>query len=108
MAPKKIKWYDEGPAAVVYEPGPSSLDFIREDFGRGKDDTAVVPFSLKLCMLMNDAIVQRQISRGLDGFFFFSIGTEPLGLGKTTIDEYEAHGPQIVSQPFHGDHCDGR
>lgn len=101
MAPKPseregINWHDQGPQTAVYEPGPSSLNFLSKRYLRGEDDASDVPFALKLCILLNDALVHRQGTLRLDGFFFFSIVAEPLGLGHPTSDEMQEYGPQLV------------
>lgn len=94
---RTILWHEQGPEEAVYEPGPSSLAFTTVDFGRGKDDTNVIAWILKLCVLQNDAMVRSGGELG-SGFYFFSIAAEAFGLGRPTADEMQAYGPALVWQ----------
>lgn len=94
---RDVHWHDQGPDTVIYEPGPRSLEFTTINFGRGKDNTQVVAWAIKICILLNDAIVQHRDEFGLDGFYFFSQGAEPLLQGRPTADQFQAYGPHIVS-----------
>lgn len=93
---RSVDWHAPGLEFKIYEPGPSSLDFIRTDLRRGENSEETLPCCLKLCVLLNDAIVHsvgRKFSRG---WYFFSMGTEPMALVSPTLDELQAYGPQLV------------
>lgn len=91
-----LDWYAQGLEFKIYEPGSSSLDFVRTDLKRGENIEETLPCCLKLCVLLTDAIVHSIGRSTLDGWYFFSMGAESMGLGSPTPNELQAYGPQLV------------